>query len=75
MLPPTTKLDMMRASALIQNPMVRVQKVTPEMVRPGNQEVTSAFTQAALPEDAEDVQGKSGGVQKAKRTAKEVDGA
>ena len=69
---PTTNLDVMRAAALIQNPMIRAEKVTPQTVRPLNQEVTSAFTQAALPDEARDVQGMSGGVMKAERTAAET---
>ena len=70
-----SKRDLMRASAMIQNPMIQAKKVTPDMVRRPNQAVTSAFTQAAVPDDAREVQGMSGGVMKAERTAQEVKNA
>lgn len=68
---PKSRLEIMRAAAMIQNPMVRPRQVKPEDVLPSGEAVTSAYTQAQTPKDARDVAGASEGVMKAERAESE----
>lgn len=67
---PSTRLEMMYASTMIQNPRIMPREVKAEDVHGRGQELIGIFGQANAPhppEQAEDVVGKSDGVQRAKR--------
>jgi len=62
-----SKLQLMQAATMIQNPRVMPRKVTPEEVVNREPFLDSPITGAPLPRSAREVEGMSGGVMKADR--------
>ena len=64
---PATRLEMMYASTLIQNPRIMPRELKAEELHGRGAHLIGGFAEANAPKTAEEVEGKSPGVMRAKR--------